>query len=260
MVGKIPVALQMFSVRHELGQDFKGTLKAVKDAGYTGVEFFGMPMHPAGEIRTMLEELDLACAGWHVPFELVQADKLDETIAFHKELGNEYLIIPGIPEEFRKTRADWLKLAQFFNELSDKLAEHGMLTGYHNHAVEFQELDGELPWDTFFQNTKKPVIMQLDLGNAMVGGVEVLPILEKYRGRATTIHLKPYSFAAGKDDPRAGYRPVIGEDDVPWHEVFEICEADGTEWYIVEYESDAYPPLEAVRKCLWAIKQLQAAR
>jgi hypothetical protein len=30
----------------------------------------------------------------------------------------------------------------------------------HNHHVEFQPMDGELPWDTFFSNTSPTVIMQ----------------------------------------------------------------------------------------------------
>ena len=71
------------------------------------------------------------------------------------------------------------------------------------------------------------------------------------------MHLKPYSTVAGKDDPHAGFKPVIGDDDTPWAEVFELCEtAGGTEWYIVEYESDAYPALEAVELCLKNLKAM----
>ncbi len=259
MTQSIPIGVQLYSVRHDLEKDLRGTLQAVAEMGYAGVEFFGFPKHPAGELRALLKEFGLACCGWHTPFELVQDDKLEETIAFHKELGNKYLIIPGIPDELRRSRADWLKLAEFFNGLSDKLAPHGMVTGYHNHSVEFVALDGEKPWDTFFQNTKQPIVMQFDLGNAMVGGADVLSVLQKYPGRATTIHLKPYSREAGKDNPHDGYRPLIGDDDVPWQEVFELCEAGGTEWYIIEYESDAFPPLEAVKRCLDGLKRVQAS-
>lgn len=257
MARGIPIGIQLYSVRHDLEKDLRGTLKAVAEMGYAGVEFFGFPNQTAAELRALLDEFSVACAGWHVPFELVQDDKIEETIAFHKELGNKYIIVPGIPENLRQSRADWLKLTDFFNELGDKLAPHGMVTGYHNHSVEFEELDGEFPWDTFFQNTHKSVVMQLDLGNAMAGGAEVIPILEKYTGRATTIHMKPYSWTAGKDDHHAGYQPIIGEDEVPWREVFRLAEAGGTEWYIVEYESDAYPPLEAVRRCLDALNGLK---
>ena len=132
-----------------------------------------------------------------------------------------------------------------------------MRTGYHNHHVEFEELDGERPWDTLFGNTGEGVVMQLDLGNAARGGADVVDVLRRYPGRAQSVHLKPYSFRAGQDDPGAGFRPVIGEDDLPWEEIFGICESTaGTEWYVVEYESDAYPPLEAVERCLRALRAM----
>jgi len=254
----LPIALQLYSVRHELATDVRGTLKAVADMGYEGVEGAGPPQHSAEELRSMLDEFGLACCGWHTPFDLVQDDKLAETIAFNKALGNANLIVPGIPEHLRRSRADWLKLASFFNELAGKLAPHDMVTGYHNHHVEFHPLEGELPWDTLFGNTRSEVIMQLDTGNAFYGGADLVPILQRYPGRAVTVHIKSYSREAGKSDPRLGYRPLIGEDEVPWEAVFQACETiGGTEWYIVEYESDAYPPLEAVERFL---KRLKATR
>lgn len=254
-MAKIPIGLQLYSVRHDLADDTRGTLKAVADMGYDGVEFAGPPQHEAEELRAMLEELGLACCGWHVPFPLVQDDKLRETVAFHKALGNNRLIVPGIPEKLRQSREDWLKITGFFNDLAGKLADYGMVTGYHNHHVEFSPLDGELPWDTFFGNTDKPVIMQIDTGNAFYGGGDFVTMLEKYPGRAVTVHLKPYSKTAGKEDAHHGFRPIIGEDEVPWDEVFQLCETvGGTEWYIVEYESDAYPPLESVDRCLKALR------
>jgi sugar phosphate isomerase/epimerase len=132
-----------------------------------------------------------------------------------------------------------------------------MATGYHNHHVEFQPLDGEPPWDTFFGNTVKEVIMQLDTGNAVYGGADPVSILRRYPGRAVTVHLKSYSREAGRTDPRLGFRPLIGDDDIPWAEVFEACETlGGTEWYVVEYESDAYPPLEAVERFLKRLRSM----
>jgi sugar phosphate isomerase/epimerase len=191
--------------------------------------------------------LNLACCGWHTPFAAVQDEALAGTMDFHGALGNTRIIIPGLPEELRQSRDDWLEAADFFNRLSESLGARGFSTGYHNHHVEFSPLQGENPWDTLFSHTRKEVIMQLDMGNAAAGGADVLEILRRYPGRALTVHIKPYSTKAGRLDMMAGFRPLVGEDDVPWPQVFELCETvGGTEWYIVEYESDAYPPLKAV--------------
>jgi len=256
-MARVPLGLELYSVRHDLEQDLEGTIKAVAEMGYEGVEFAGPPKHSGEELRKVLDENGLVCCGWHTPFDMVQDDALADTIELNKTVGNRFVIIPGIPEPLRDTRAKWQDMAKFFNDLAKKLADHGMLTGYHNHHVEFTELEGETPWDTFFGNTDQEVVMQLDTGNALSGGGDCVDILKRYPGRATTVHLKPYTVEPGKEDRSAGFRPIIGEDDIPWHEVFDLCEATGgTEWYIVEYESDAYPPLEAVKRCLDALKAM----
>ena len=131
------------------------------------------------------------------------------------------------------------------NSISELVRPHGLYTGYHNHHTEFQPLPDteDLPWDLFFGNTVPDVVMQFDTGNAMHGGAEAGPFLRKYPGRALTVHLKEYS--ATND------RALIGEGDVKWDEIFELCETvGGTQWYVVEQESYAYPPLECVDRCL----------
>ncbi len=256
-MARIPIGLELYSVRHDLEKDALGTLKAVAEMGYEGVEFAGPPKHEAAEIKAMLDETGLKICGWHTPFNMVQDDALEQTIEFNKTIGNPFIIVPGIPGHLVDTREKWIEMAGFFNALADKLAPHGLATGYHNHHTEFTEMDGETPWDALFSRTKPEVIMQLDFGNALSGGGDCPAILRRYPGRARTVHLKPYTVKLGEEDRCAGFRPLIGEDDIPWAECFELCETiGGTEWYIVEYESDAYEPLTAVEKCLQALKAM----
>ena len=256
-MANIPIGLQLYSIREDCGKDLPGTLKAVAEMGYEGVEFAGYHDHCAGDLRKMLDDLGLICCGTHTGLDTLLGDELCKTVEFNKTLGNPYLIVPGLPEECRSSRSAWQETARVFNGISEKVRPLDMWTGYHNHHVEFTELEGETPWDTFFGNTDKEVVMQLDTGNALSGGGDCVDILKRYPGRATTVHLKPYTVEPGREDRSAGFRPIIGEDDIPWHEVFDLCETTGgTEWYIVEYESDAYPPLEAVKKCLDALKAM----
>lgn len=245
-------ALELYSVRDDLSRDFLGTLQAVKDMGYEGVEFAGQFVHPAEEVAAALQQTGLVCCGWHTPFDYVQDDKLDATVAYNKAIGNRHIIIPGVWGDLTATADGWRKVAAFFNDLSRKLTVQGMVTGYHNHAFEFQPLDGEIPYDIFFGGTDRAVVMQIDNGNAMGGGANPSDYIRKYAGRAKTVHLKPYSM-------QGGYDTIIGRDDVPWPEFMELCRTVGdTEWYIVEYESEKlYTPLEGVKKCLESLRQMQ---
>ena len=126
-----------------------------------------------------------------------------------------------------------------------------MRIGYHNHAVEYEPLEGEMPWDIFAMNTNPEVILQIDTGNAGQAGVNAVDYIKKYPGRTVTIHIKAFSTTNEK--------ALIGEDEINWMELFSICESTGgTEWYIIEEEKDAYPPLEGIQKSLENYKKLRA--
>ena len=248
---EIPIGLQLYSVREDLARDPKGTLYEIAKMGYDGVELAGEQKHDIEELKGYLDEFGLECCGWHTPYAWASPDAVAETVRKNRILENRFLVIPGVGPEVKASREGWLGFAAYLERFAEALASHGMVTGYHNHNFEFTALGGELPWDTVFSNTGKGVVMQLDIGNGLAGGCDVLSTLRKYPGRSTTIHLKPYSFSAGKEDPEKAFDPVIGDDEVPWDEVFEICESTGgTEWYIVEYESPAYPAMEAVDRCI----------
>ena len=248
-MASIPIALQLYSVREDCQKDLTGTLDAVAKMGYEGVEFAGYYDRTAEELRALCDPLGLKVVGTHTGLNTLLGDELPKTIEFNKILGNKFLIVPGLPEERRNSRAAWVETAKMFNELVDKAAAEGMFVGYHNHHVEFTPMDGEMPWDTFFGNARPEVVMQVDTGNALHGGADPVPFVKRYPGRAKTVHLKEFS---STDD-----KVLIGGGDVRWDEFFELCETvGGTEWYIVEQESYAFPPLECVDKCLQNLRKM----
>ncbi|MBN1417706.1 MAG: sugar phosphate isomerase/epimerase [Planctomycetes bacterium] len=240
---KIPIGLQLYSVRGECEKDLPGVIAAVAKMGYQGVEFAGYYGRDAQTLRKLLDDNGIVCCGTHTGLGTLLGDELTKTIEFNRILGNKYLIVPGLPGERTGSREAWLSTALLFNELAAKVQPHGMRVGYHNHSAEFQPMDGQLPWDIFFRNTNRDVIMQLDTGNAMHGGADPLPYLAKYPGRAITVHIKEYS--------KTNDKALVGEGDINWKAIFAACETIGaTEWYIVEQESYAYPPMECVERCL----------
>jgi len=247
---RIPIGLQLYSVREDCKRDLPGTITAVAKMGYKGVEFAGYYDRSDKQLRKMLDDNGLLCCGTHTGLDTLLGDNLARTIEFNRTLGNKYLIVPGLPEKYRNSRQAWLNTAKLFNELAEKVKPHGMRVGYHNHSIEFTAMDGELPWDTFYGNTRKDVIMQIDVGNAIHGGADPLPYLYKYPGRAITVHVKEFS--------KTNKKALIGEGDVNWKAFFALCKAVGqTEWYIVEQESYAYPPLKCVEKCLRNLRKMK---
>lgn len=247
----IPVGVQLWCVRDLAEKDFPRTIEAIAKMGYEGVEFAGFYKHRAEELRKMLDDNSLKCCGSHTHIEELSPKNLPATVKFNKILGNKNIIVPWLDPEQHKTKEAWIKEAHHFNELAEKLKPEGMRIGYHGHGPDFKPINGEMPWDIFFSNTNKDVIMQVDTGNTMSGGGDPIACLKKYPGRTVTIHLKEFSAT----NPKA----LIGEGDLDWQQIFSICETTGgTEWYIIEEEKDAYPPLIAIEKSLENYKKLRA--
>jgi hypothetical protein len=99
---------------------------------------------------------------------------------------------------------------------------------------------------------KKEVVIQYDIGNAAEAGADARVYLKKKPGRVASVHVKPFS----KSKPDA----LIGDDELPWPEIFKLCETvAGVEWYIMEYEREAEPPLVSVDKLLQIMRRMGKA-
>jgi sugar phosphate isomerase/epimerase len=241
---KIPVGLQLYSLREQCRKDLPGMLAAVSGIGYKAVEFAGYHGRTAKELRKLLDDNGLVACGTHTPYDSVLEDKLKATVEFNQTIGNKFLIVPSM---VAASKQQWLDKAKLFNDIADKVKAGGMWIGYHAHAHDFLKFDEETAWDIFFGHTKPEVIMQLDTSNCRDGGADPVEVLNKYPGRVRTIHIK-----ANGGGPEA----VIGEDKVDWKGVFEFCETrGGTQWYVVEHETSK-DPLDAVKRSFAALKKM----
>src|SRR5258708_19286427 len=65
----IPVGLELYSVREELKKDAEGTVRAVAQMGYQGVEFyapyFEWSESQAKQMRKLLDDLGIRCFSTH---------------------------------------------------------------------------------------------------------------------------------------------------------------------------------------------------
>jgi sugar phosphate isomerase/epimerase len=255
----LPLATQLFPVADMMAKDLKGTLKKIKDIGYDGIEFFGGLRFVAQEVRNILDEVGLQIVGWHTPWEYLSPENIYSTITYNKALGNQYIIVPWMPEETLLTSESCLRFAAELTWVSEVLGKYDMVTGYHNHGFEFRPTDDkkELPWDIIASNTPSNVIMQNDIGNGMTGGGDMTSLLKKYPGRGGTVHVKPFSSTRSDvffDDP---------ECEVDWDEYFTACRKDvGVRWYIIEYENkERFPndPMAALSASLKWFRKLEEA-
>lgn len=243
---RIPIGVQLYSVRDLAQKDLAGTLEAIAKMGYAGVEFAGYYGKDPKEIRKMLDDNGLKCCGTHTGIGEFRGDKFERTAEIHKILGTKYMIVPGgIDRELHDVERN-KKMAEEFNALAEKAKPLGLFIGYHAHGGDAKPIDGIPAWERLFDATKSDVTMQMDIGNYQEGGGDPYKMLEKFKGRSKTVHLKE----AGQG------RPTIGSGEVDWKRAFDICESvGGTEWYIVEDEAGP-DSVERIEKCIVALREM----
>ena len=96
----IPVALQLYTVREDAARDFVGTLDAVAQIGYSGVELAGYNGMSASDLRAKLASLTLSVAGSHVPWVRLERE-LPQVIEECHILRCDYIVCPILPPEMR---------------------------------------------------------------------------------------------------------------------------------------------------------------
>lgn len=231
-VKKVPIALQVYSVREYASKDLRGTLKRIAEIGYKGVEFAGYYGNEAKDVRKWLDEAGLQAISTHLGVPSLLEGQFEKTVEFEKTLGNKRLIVASGLSASCKTDAGNQMTAYLFNEIAAKARKVGMQIGFHAHFNDFSDVNGKTAWELFFSRTSEDIIAQMDVGNCMHGGADPYAEVSKFPGRGKLMHLK-----AENEKGKHG-ACVLGQGDiVDWKRMFDIAEnIGGVEWYIVEQE------------------------
>ena len=250
---KLPVGLELYSVRDELTKDLTGTLQSVGGMGYDCVEFYA-PYYDwtpdyAKQVRKELDRLKLRCYSTHNDHKAFSADGIKKAIDLNKILGTKYIVMasPG----GAKTPDDWKRVADLLNQGSQKMHGDGLRAGYHNHVDEWKALNGQRPMDIIAENTGESVMLQLDVGHCVAGGGDPVNWIDSHPGRTRSLHIKDWS-------PDDGFEIFLGEGVVPWKQVFAAAESKGkVEYYLIEQEGSRFPQIEAADRSLVAYRGLR---
>lgn len=249
------LSVQLWSVKDDVAKDFEGTLKKLKAMGFQGVEFagnFGPYANDPKGLKAFLDKTGLKASAAHVPFEKLNAENFDATVAFYKAIDCKYLIIPMDMRAFTTDGAK--EVAADLAAIQTKLTPHGMHTGYHNHEGEMLGEMGKTPWDVIGGNTSQAVVLQQDVGWTEVAGKDPIAFIKAYPGRTITTHYK-----ASAPKPGNTEHPIIGQDTTDWKALIEANKTHGgTLWLVVEQESypEGMTPMQSVEASLKGLQKV----
>ena len=248
----IPTGLELYSVREGLKKDPEGTVRAVAQMGYQGVEFyapyFEWSESQAKRMRKLLDDLGIRCFSTHNDRPFLSPEKISRTRDLNLILGCKYVVLawsdpkPGLD--------GWKAIADELNAAADHLEPSGLKAGYHNHELEFTPLENHRPIEVLAKNTKPSIMLQLDVGTCLEAGADPVAWILANPGRIRSLHLKDWSPDAAK-----GYSVLFGEGAAPWKKIFEAAEsAGGVEYYLIEQEGSRFDELDTVRRCLQSFR------
>jgi sugar phosphate isomerase/epimerase len=232
--GKMKPGLQMWSVRNQLKEDFEGTLEYVAKVGYKHIEGYGLDtngMFPGDISPTryarMISDLGMELKATHCSY--TPADQAGKMIDAAASTGMDYLIVPAIPGSMRTTVEKWKEVAENMNRIGELCKKSGLKFGYHNHAFEFEKIDGLIPQEILMESTEESLVFfEADLFWVTIGGYDPLTLLEKFPGRIRLFHVKEAT-----EDLK---ETTIGAGIIDFETLFKAGRRDVLEGYFVEDE------------------------
>lgn len=243
----IPLGFQSWPIKDMLGKDFPGTLKTMSGMGYKLIELcspagykdigFGfLSGMPTAEIKKTIEDAGLRCPSCHFGFAEFSMDNVDKSIEFARAMGLSQMICStfGLPNT--ATLGDYQAAVDKLNTAAYKIKEAGMITGYHNHDMEFAQLDNGPIYDALMARFNKELVRMQFQTEVINLGYKAATYFRRYPGRFISSHLSDWT-ADKKQVP-------IGQGVIDWKEFFIAAKTGGVKNFFVEMKFDTFAPSE----------------
>ena len=250
---KVPLGIQLWTVKDEAEKDLEGTLRKLYALGFREIEFAGFYGKPAAEIGALLKTIGLTPVSMHAGADAIAATP-DQIIADAKTLGLKYIICSSPMSDAAKAKLEWAKKmdaldpgdwkmnAVLFNKFGKQVKDAGLTFGYHNHHVEFKKFGDKTAYETLMAETDASLVkIELDVGWAVAASQDPLAILNKYKGRVVALHVK--DIGKLNADPHLATTTAVGEGTIDWKKVIGTAHANGVEHYFYEQESPFTRPI-----------------
>ena len=234
------VGAQLIIYGRRAMDDLPGVLQEARETGYAGVETGNLFSRSSrSEVEEMFGKAGLAVTGCHAGFgEIADMDKVEEALAFLKAMDARYLMCSGVGD-LKEGLAAYDKACDVFERVGRRCNEEGVAFCYHNHAWEFDAIDGKVPMHYLCDRTD-PMLVKLciDVYWVHVGGDDPATFIRRYADRAAYFHFK---------DGRKGVFSELGRGEVDFDSLMPEVRAVSPEWIVYEQDMTDLEPFESMR-------------
>ncbi len=244
-------------------QAAKDSWKAVTPSlGFSGSGYFGKSIT---EFKSLLDDHGMSSPSAHTDLDTL-VNGMDRLAAAAEVLGHEYVTLPSIPAERRKTTDDYYRMAELFNQVGAEAKKYGVKFAYHNHGYGIKPTeDGVIPLEIIIENTDPSLVfLEMDIFWTTAGGADPVAWLKKYSGRYVMMHvkdMKPITTFSGDGGNPAQWIELFpkmtttGDGDLDVEGIIKAGLENGVEYFFVEQDMVADPEV-ALKKNIDYIRSL----
>jgi len=216
MPAKHPIGIQLFTVGNFMGDDTVGFLKKLADIGFKEIEsagggggmYYG---HKPAELKKIIDDLGMKWVAHHsaggklkLPPNMEMTEQIKAYMKGMRTLENDHELIM---EDAAAGGWDYVvcastpiatvdeinKSIEVFSIVGEACKKAGIQFAYHNHATEFEPVEGRSPYERILSQTDKDLVkMELDMAWALKGGRDPLQLFDEHPGRFPLWHMKDY--------------------------------------------------------------------
>lgn len=245
------IGAQLYTLREQMTTEAEvvATLAKVKALGFTHVQLSGMsaPVSPA-RLREIADENGLRIVLTHTDPHRIRNDTAG-VIRDHEIMGCTHVGIGCRPGEYKETAADYRRMIADFTPAARLLHEYGMVLHYHNHAFEFERMDGDKTGFDILTTETDPDLWQFTVDTywVQVGGRNPAAVIESLPSRVSAVHIKDLAMVNN-----AQRFAAVGEGNLDFAAILTACQKSGTQWALIElddcYGADPFDKLDISRK------------
>ena len=238
------VGAQLYTIRDHIktSQDIRVSLQKIRDIGYRAVQVSGMGPIEESELLEMCNDLGLTICATHEATTRI-LDEPEQIVERLKKLDCRYTAVPSPGTRF-ETIDEVKAFAARMNQAGRVLAENDCVLLYHNHAMEFARIDGQMILEIFYDSTDARYLQgEIDTYWVQYGGGDPVAWCQRLQDRLPVIHLKDYQAA---QDNKVTFCE-IGQGNLDMVAIIAAAENSGCEWLVVEQDTTPGDPFDSLK-------------
>lgn len=234
--------LALYTIRDLMGKDPSAALAGAAAIGYDWVEaadhsdrkFYGLSPKEFGKL---VKKAGMEAVSSH---SQIRPENHEQMIEDAAEAGMNYIMLPSLPEDWSSSLDGYQRAADFFNKAGERCKKAGITFGFHNHQIEFKEINGRVPYDLLLENTDpKLVTFELDIAWITAAGKDPVAYFKKYPGRFEVWHMK--DLTPDKLDA------TLGEGIIDFKPILAEAKTSGMKyWFLEQDHCRTHTPMESI--------------